>query len=926
MMGEPEESPPKLELTNAERLNSWRATIARVAKDHCAQDSLMGQIMGGYKSQVIYTYDPEDVFTDIRQSADGDEKKLAKIDREIEKARFLREHGYIPNPNNLRVEEFPNIESPELQLLWGAVMAHLASHPEQMGEWDESERSPKRLSYQIEFKEHETKLEEKEVYDLQETGAWKQFVNTPALTEYFDYYSMLASKADVKPGTGLSWGRPGSWFWYAPSHHFINIDLAGSLIAGLDSTASVVLHEIGHSQHSLHYTPAMNALLEEMQELQDKARKVGKMEGSDQVRMMRLRTEYELRNSWHYHIEENPVNFFATTHGEGYGTHMNHFQDIIGKSNISARQPGVKVTVDKVIKPLWRFKKDNEEEKDDDLVKKVDAAKKALGTRENLSVASFFYYNGFMDDHTYRYAERYKIDKEGNPDTVQTVDKFQSAELEPDQALLLRDVIGAESIEGLDEKLELLAKLGGVLPRGQMRLLPLPHLPSGLLDSPQGKSSAQIAEIYSQARNQMIDELWDRYAAPHAKVILDALPAHAEDIFFDPMDLPAAGGCSRGDEADERAEEEARQSRKTVEESRGTGQPEGQSEGGRREGGGDNVDPSGITGSSADSAAPKMTDRGDGKGSGELSADYSAAKQEIQELYRKLQLGLPIVPDQSAADDLTSYDLPRDPYEIDEDTMIDRWMQIKSGMPIERRSYEWQEETDDPPPIKTAIDVVILVDSSGSMSGQKFETALKAGAMLFEPAMDVEGVNVYCGLLGQPWPYEIVEPGQTKSQADINFRKVSSEGGIGGSGDQIAKPLGVYMGKVSENLKSRRAQSDHTHVIVITDAGHTDGQAGADKVQQVVSDPNANVTVDYLLIDTPEIHATHPLYKVINENPGKMFVKACKDFSNIPNDIIELLTKRVQHTQQNQKDGVLSTSRIGALEGMGEVNKKGTQR
>ncbi len=861
-------------------LANWRTAIGGIVYDRCAESMKrrFSSIQG--KAEVVWDYDIETVIRDIDKELASYPEEQRVFQKEAEKARFLMKHGYVPNPDNTRAEESPNVTTPELQLLWGATISQLAIHPEKMKEWPESEQS--------------------KTGDVGDTNCWKQFVENPTLKDYLSEYSYIASRAGVNPGTTIGWGRPGSWFWCAPSYNHINSDLAFSLIFGLDPTSAIVLHEIGHSQHSLGFTEKMAQVHGEMSEIMERSQKAEKFSGPDQVRYNYLIHKFHLMQDWHYHIEENPIDFFANTYGDSYAWLMAK-ADALRVGMQSPNKLGVEVKAEKLRKPEEKMK----------IREGTEAAEEAgqvLAARKGLLSGFYGFYNGYTTD------DDIIPEKDGRNPTL------EAAKLTRQDYELIKQVLGAEHTEGLDGKFDTIYSLSGVKPRGQMRLQPLPNLPSGLLESPIGKTRRDIAETYCDARNAIIDEMWMRYAEPLAEKYLSQLPTTAEDIYLDFLKegLP---GENPGDEGDRAMEEEMERSGSSAEEikeqgeacdgeapePKGRGKPGGQ--GGKNRT--NNKDPE--LPEDASVTLDKLTQR------------FKGTESKIEELYRKLLLGQPIYPQpQKGADHDSSWDLPNDPDDIDEDTMISRWREIKSGMPRTRQSYEWQEEEEDPKPQpakRTKIDVVFLLDSSGSVQGDAFNLGLTAGGLLYRPATKVNGINVYAGLLGNPRPYVIAQPGDSNEKTDREFAKVATSQGLSGDGDKVAVPLSVFLGKIAENNRTLFAPSHHTHFIVASDAAHTDGSAGFEKLEEVLANKDAHVTIDYLIIG----HANRQIFELAKKYPEKMKIRQCNDINRMPNDVLELLTERVASTQRNLTN-VNLTTRLAALDAMGEKEKSGKAR
>lgn len=117
--------------------------------------------------------------------------------------------------------------------------------------------------------------------------------------------------------------------------------------------------------------------------------------------------------------------------------------------------------------------------------------------------------------------------------------------------------------------------------------------------------------------------------------------------------------------------------------------------------------------------------------------------------------------------------------------------------------------------VPTEIDIVIMIDGSGSMMGDALNMALQAGAIMFEAASGKDmNMNVYVGMWGSDDPPIIVQPGADR--AKIGKAMQAARRGLS-SGTDFAPAVK----KVAETIGQQRGKSGtlsgFTHVLILSD-------------------------------------------------------------------------------------------------------------
>lgn len=88
-------------------LANWRTAIAGIVYDRCAESMKKRFNHINAKAEVVWDYDIETVIRDIDKELVTYPDEHTVFKKEAEKARFMLKHGYVPNPDNTRAEEFP---------------------------------------------------------------------------------------------------------------------------------------------------------------------------------------------------------------------------------------------------------------------------------------------------------------------------------------------------------------------------------------------------------------------------------------------------------------------------------------------------------------------------------------------------------------------------------------------------------------------------------------------------------------------------------------------------------------------------------------------------------------------------------------------------------------------------------------------------
>lgn len=144
------------------------------------------------------------------------------------------------------------------------------------------------------------------------------------------------------------------------------------------------------------------------------------------------------------------------------------------------------------------------------------------------------------------------------------------------------------------------------------------------------------------------------------------------------------------------------------------------------------------------------------------------------------------------------------------------------------------------------IDIEIIIDISGSLTGAPFEQALLGACCLFEAARKVKGVNLSITAMGMPTPTPIARPGQSTEQISTNILQIRQT--MGSGQDYLSPALCDMLARYATNRKSTAEKTGMSHAIVLSDGYFNDGPF-AQVATKIMHETCNQLTIDFLLID-----------------------------------------------------------------------------
>lgn len=338
---------------------------------------------------------------------------------------------------------------------------------------------------------------------------WRTLTRNPQVSGSLGATARYVDLSVTNRSATMDWGTPGSWFWFAPDKNHINIDLFHTLLTGfgkdpgpgvkgLAHAAGVMMHEVGHSQLTTRFTKRMMELQKREKELME-ASKERKLTRDEFKELTRTRKEFQLRMNVFNAAEDNCVNQYAANYGQefphDFGASLNVCNIILQGSGMymkAAEAGQLPLGAEAVADPQER---------------KIAEAKEALAKLNQTIALSFYTTNGLFNRDDVETWKRLGI----NPDDIDAIDTAN-----PHAAA---DHFLTRGENDFDQLLDLNVGSGGMSQQQPI------SRDRWLLRS----VFARSVDSYADRRCQIIDEIWNKYAATHAQILIDAAEENAEN-------------------------------------------------------------------------------------------------------------------------------------------------------------------------------------------------------------------------------------------------------------------------------------------------------------------------------------------------------------------------------------------------------------
>ena len=395
----------------------------------------------------------------------------------------------------------------------------------------------------------------------------------------------------------------------------------------------------------------------------------------------------------------------------------------------------------------------------------------------------------------------------------------------------------------------------------------------------------------------------------------DELDPNGEGNDGDGQDADGEGNDADGDDADgddadgddgmtaEDLEKELEKRKKEAEEADGDDADGDDADGQDADGDGDGQKAGKKQGKGKGNSKSKQAGHGDGRSLEELSRlDWTDYQKRISELAG------PITRVRKIFKDVQERQLQRKRAVSPSLDMLPENGEVKDrfnveahrNLTIKKKIGDVQEEDlkrfhkDQVTMVPTEIDIVILIDGSGSMNGTPLLSALQAGAIMFEAASGKDmKMNVYVGMFGDSNPPMLIHPGADR--VEIGKQMARAQKGLN-SGTDLAPAIK----KVAEVIGDQRGKSGtlsgFTHVLIISDGDMFDAEQTKDRIMTMF-EYSDKVTFDTAIIGRQGTNMERMAKGIKgNKNFQDVGVTIGNNPNEIPMAIVGMLLEKVKKT------------------------------
>jgi hypothetical protein len=177
----------------------------------------------------------------------------------------------------------PSLASPDKQLLHAAYLLYLMKNPQALRDpWGRKD------------------------IPLQQSRYWQDLTSCPDATAALGGFASA-----IDQNTTISFGAPGSWFYFDRDHDHVNIDFYYGLMLGFRHSHAVFLHERGHAELTERWPPSLTNIIQKIKEFEKKTKAGEELTKEEYVEYALLDAEATLRHMIFNSGEDNCVNRYA---------------------------------------------------------------------------------------------------------------------------------------------------------------------------------------------------------------------------------------------------------------------------------------------------------------------------------------------------------------------------------------------------------------------------------------------------------------------------------------------------------------------------------------------------------------------------------------------------------------------------------------
>ncbi|MDE3016383.1 MAG: hypothetical protein KGI29_05620 [Pseudomonadota bacterium] len=218
------------------------------------------------------------------------------------------------------------------------------------------------------------------------------------------------------------------------------------------------------------------------------------------------------------------------------------------------------------------------------------------------------------------------------------------------------------------------------------------------------------------------------------------------------------------------------------------------------------------------------------------------------------------------------------------DLMVKRFR----GQEISERDFDrFTQDTPDKK-VPAPIDIVIMIDGSGSMRGAKMDNAVKTGVTLYEAAK-LANLNPYVLMWGNNPPMVLAKPGD--NPVAIGKAIAAAKDGYDW-GTDLAPAIKTMTKTIADRKCDPESFAGCSHFFVVSDGDINDYSKACETVKQLM-EHCPHVTLDVAIINPNHTHMDSLMEQVAQTGKNKCGVKHFNNAEDIQQGLVDLLRGRM---------------------------------
>lgn len=222
----------------------------------------------------------------------------------------------------------------------------------------------------------------------------------------------------------------------------------------------------------------------------------------------------------------------------------------------------------------------------------------------------------------------------------------------------------------------------------------------------------------------------------------------------------------------------------------------------------------------------------------------------------------------------------------------DLLLKKQRGQAIDLSDYDRFKEDLPNKKIPAPMDVVIMIDGSGSMQGERIAAAVQTGIVLYESAKKAN-INAYVMMWGNNPPLLLAKPGD--HPIAIGKSIAANKNGFRNWGTDLPPAVKSITQAIATREVPPGAYAGYSHYFVISDGDINDAGKASNTIKQLLKD-SPHVTFDVALVKPgSEGTGMHQTVEAVREQyPDRCAITSYDSPEKIQQGLFDLLRNRMQ--------------------------------